>query len=365
MNYKLLTPGPLTTTTTVKEAMMVDHCTWDEDYKMITQWVRRQLLDLAGVSAREYTTVLLQGSGSFGVEAVLSSVLKPTDKILVCVNGAYGQRMVQMVERYQIPHVVYQVSEAETFSREGFAEIFAAEPDISGIAVVHSETTSGILNDLAIASEFATENNLLLIVDAMSSFGGIPIDVSGLAIDFLVSSANKCIQGVPGFSFVICQKEALLASEGLARTVSLDLFDQYQGMKDSGKWRFTSPTHTVLAFQQALLELAEEGGIPARYQRYAANNRLLIEKMREIGFQTYIDDHQGPFITSFLYPENPAFDFENFYQYLKAGGYAIYPGKISQTDCFRIGNIGEIYSEDILAVIELIKNFMEENRLEV
>ena len=360
MNYKLLTPGPLTTSATVKEVMQVDHCTWDEDYKIITQKICQRLLELAGVSEEEYAAILMQGSGSFSVEAVLSSVLGPQDKVLICVNGAYGERMVQMAERHGLSYYSYEVPEDQIPSATVIQTILQKDPSITALAMVHSETTSGILNELTEISKVTREAGILFVVDAMSSFGGIPIDVKELGIDFLISSANKCIQGVPGFSFIICKKAALFLSEGNARTVSLDIHDQYRAMAADGKWRFTSPTHTVLAFEQALKELEEEGGIEVRYTRYLSNNQFLRQKMEEIGFEPYIYTHQGPFITSFLYPKNLNFQFQNFYSYLKEHGYAIYPGKINSLDCFRIGNIGDIYLEDMNNVTQAIHEYMEE-----
>ena len=204
------------------------------------------------------------------------------------------------------------------------------------------------------------------IVDAMSSFGGVDIPVADWGIDFLVSSANKCIQGVPGFSFILCRRDNLLASEGKARSLSLDLLDQWKGMEKDGKWRFTSPTHVVLAFSKALGELAQEGGIPARSRRYTENNRLLIEKMRAMGFATYIDgSHQGPIITTFFYPAGVSFRFEEFYRYIKERGYAIYPGKLTEMDTFRIGNIGEIYPEDIDKLTGIIAAFLKERKEQI
>ena len=201
-----------------------------------------------------------------------------------------------------------------------------------------------------------------MIVDAMSSFGGVDIPVGEWGIDFLISSANKCIQGVPGFSFIIANKEKLMQSKGKARSLSLDLYDQWETMNKDGKWRFTSPTHVVLAFAQALREMEEEGGIPARNKRYTENNHLLIEKMKELGIRPYIDaEHQGPIITTFFYPESHTFSFGEMYQYIKERGYAIYPGKVTEADTFRIGNIGEIYREDILKVSELLKEFLEKS----
>lgn len=357
MNYKLLTPGPLTTSNTVKEAMLVDHCTWDLEYKEITQTIRQKLLDLAHASVEKYTTILMQGSGSFGVESVLSSVLAPDEKILICANGAYGLRMASICQRHNISYQLYQTAENESPKGAEVQKILAKDQTISALAMVHSETTSGILNPLAEIAEICHRQNILFIVDAMSSFGGIEIEVEKLGIDFLVSSANKCIQGVPGFSFVIAAREPL-ENRNFPRSLALDLYDQYQVMEKDGKWRFTSPTHTVLAFLQALKELEEEGGVTLRHQRYSINNALLREKMAELGFKTYVQENQGPFITSFLYPTS-SFDFANFYQHLKVHGFVIYPGKISSLDCFRIGNIGEIYPADIEKLIAAVASYQE------
>lgn len=358
-NYKLLTPGPLTTTDTVKREMLFDHCTWDDDYKVITQNIRKKLLELAHVSEDKYTAVLMQGSGTFGVESVFSSVIGDNDKLLIAANGAYGERMCQIADRLKLNYVVYREDYDKVPSAERIKEILDNDSDITYVSMVHSETTSGILNDIEAVAKAVKSMGRNYIVDAMSSFGGVDIDVEGLGIDFIISSANKCIQGVPGFSFIICSKEKLIASKGKARSLSLDLYDQWETMNKDGKWRFTSPTHTVLAFNKALEEMEEEGGIPARSKRYRENNELLISKMRELGFETYIHNHQGPIITTFLYPENCNYSFNEMYEYIKDRGYAIYPGKVTSADTFRIGNIGEIYKEDIEKLCSIIKEFLE------
>ena len=362
-SYKLLTPGPLTTTDTVKSEMMVDRCTWDDDYKNITQDIRRKLLELAQLSEEEYTVVLMQGSGTFGVESVLSSVIGDNEKVLICSNGAYGKRMTQICDRNRIIYTHYQQVYNQVPDAAEVARLLAEDPSITHVAMVHSETTSGILNDIQSVGKVVKEAGRVFIVDAMSSFGGMEIPVKDWEIDFLVSSANKCIQGVPGFSFIICRRDELLASEGKARSLSLDLLDQWKTMEKDGKWRYTSPTHVVLAFAQALKELEAEGGIPARNKRYTENNHLLIQKMKELGFNTYIDStHQGPIITTFFYPSDVSFLFPEFYQYIKERGYAIYPGKLTDLETFRIGNIGEIYQEDIEKLIRIIGDFLAEKR---
>ncbi|MDO5417252.1 MAG: 2-aminoethylphosphonate--pyruvate transaminase [Lachnospiraceae bacterium] len=363
-NYKLLTPGPLTTTDTVKEQMLFDHCTWDDDYKQITQEIRRKLLALAHVSEEEYTCVLMQGSGTFGVESVLTSSVGPEDGLLIAANGAYGLRMADIAKHAGLHYKLYNEDYDQVPSAEKIAELLKENPEITHVSMVHSETTSGILNDIAAVAEVVKKAGRIFIVDAMSSFGGVDIPVAELGIDFIISSANKCIQGVPGFSFIICRRDRLMECEGKARSLSLDLYDQWKTMEKDGKWRFTSPTHVVLAFAQALREMEKEGGIAARHERYAQNNRLLIERMGEMGIHPYIREHQGPIITTFFYPENRHFSFEEMYTYIKERGYAIYPGKVTDADTFRIGNIGEIYREDIEKLCEIVKEFLAEKKQE-
>ncbi len=358
VNYKLLTPGPLTTTDTVKREMLADHCTWDDDYKQITQKIRRELLELAHVSEKDYTVVLMQGSGSFGVESVITSVVGDDEKLLIVANGAYGERMVDIAEHARISYALYEEEYDKIPSAERVEKLLEEDPAITHVAMVHSETTSGILNDIASVAEMVKAAGKTMIVDAMSSFGGVDIEVGKLGIDFIISSANKCIQGVPGFSFIICNRQKLMESAGKARSLSLDLYDQWKTMEKDGKWRFTSPTHTVLAFAKAMEELKEEGGIPARSKRYYDNNRLLIRKMKEMGIQAYIgEEHQGPIITTFFYPEHHNFSFQEMYGFIKERGYAIYPGKVTDADTFRIGNIGEIYEEDILKLCDIFEEF--------
>lgn len=343
--------------------MMFDHCTWDDDYKKITLTIREKLLKLAHVSEPEYTVVLMQGSGTFGVESVLTSVIGNHEKLLICANGAYGERMGDIAEHAGLNYTIYNEHYENVPSAEKVAAILKEDPEITHVSMVHSETTSGILNDIASVAKVVKAAGKTFIVDAMSSFGGVDIPVGELGIDFIISSANKCIQGVPGFSFIICNREKLMESKGKARSLSLDLYDQWKTMDKDGKWRFTSPTHVVLAFAQALKEMEEEGGIPARAKRYAENNKLLIERMAEMGIRPYIDSaHQGPIITTFFYPENHHFSFQEMYRYIKDRGYAIYPGKVTDADTFRIGNIGEIYKEDIEKVCDIIKEFLAQNK---
>lgn len=359
VNYKLLTPGPLTTTETIKKEMMTDHCTWDGEYKDITQTIRKTLLELAHVSEEQYTVVLMQGSGTFGVESVLTSAVGKKGKLLIAANGAYGERMEDIAKHAGLQYKILNFHYNETPDAEVIAKEIENDPAITHVSMVHCETTSGILNDIEVVAKKVKELGRVFIVDAMSSFGGVDIEVEKLGIDYIISSANKCIQGVPGFSFIICQKDELAKCEGQAVSLSLDLFDQWKEMGKDGKWRFTSPTHVVLAFAKALEELKEEGGIPARNKRYSDNNQLLIQKMNELGFRSYIDrTHQSPIITTFFYPEAADFSFEEMYTFIKERGYAIYPGKLTDANVFRIGNIGEIYKEDIEKLCNIFEEYL-------
>lgn len=360
MNYRLLTPGPLTTSDTVKQEMLEDRCTWDDEYKTVTQSIRSELLALADVQEPEYTTVLMQGSGSYVVESVLTSAVKMTDHLLVITNGAYGNRIVHMAAILGLHHTVIALPFNEVPTAQKIESALQTDGTITHIAIVHCETTTGMLNPIEEIGEVVDQYNKTFIVDAMSSFGGVPISIEKAQIDFLISSANKCIHGVPGFGFVIAQKDALLRCEGVAKSVSLDLYDQWNTMQLDGKWRFTSPTHVVAAFAQALQELKEIGGVQARYKHYLTLNTTLRNGMERLGFQPYIDEqHQSPIITTFLFP-NEDFEFTSFYEEVKKEGFILYPGKLTEFDTFRIGNIGEVTEAEIHELIAIISHYMEE-----
>lgn len=347
VDYLLLTPGPLSTTATVRAAMLQDSCTWDADYNQgVVEPIRRELVRLATTPEYEsdYSAVLLQGSGSYVVESVLGSAIGVDECLLIINNGAYGARMGEMARCLGLRHHELNCGETSRPEPAAIEAMLARHPEITHLAMVHCETTTGMLNPLEEVAALCQRRGIRLIVDAMSSFGGIPIDMGRLGIEFLISSANKCIQGVPGFGFVIARCSALTACAGRARSVSLDLHAQWQTMEQQGgKWRFTSPTHTVLAFAQALRELEEEGGIIARYQRYRENQCTLVDGMAALGFAPLLPEKwQSPIITAFYSPTHPDYRFADFYLRLKGQGFVIYPGKVSQADCFRIGNIGDV-----------------------
>ena len=320
--YLLLTPGPLTTSETVKEAMMSDWCTWDEDYNVgIVEVIRKELVELASSRPEEYTAVLMQGSGSFCVEATLGSVIRPEDHLLVAANGAYGKRMGVIADYYHLNYHLMKFEETQQVDPAQVDAYLNEHPEVTHVSVVHCETTTGVLNPLEAIAEVVKRHGKVLIVDAMSSFGGVPIDMAKLGIDFMISSANKCIQGVPGFGFILARRSLLEQCKGIARSLSLDLYDQWETMEN----------------------------------RYSENHRTLVEGMRSLGFKTLLkDEEQSPVITSFYYPSSD-FNFKDFYQKLKTKGFVIYPGKISQADTFRIGNIGDVFPADFTRLIEAIK----------
>ncbi|MGX7417585.1 2-aminoethylphosphonate--pyruvate transaminase [Carnobacterium gallinarum] len=357
--YLLLTPGPLSTTETVRNAMGVDHCTWDEEYKELTQDVRSRLVALGG--SEEYTAILMQGSGTFVVEATIGSVLpRKNAKLLIAANGVYGQRIAEIAEILAIPTQLLDMGEVNQITVEAVEEQLKSDATITHIAVVHCETTTGILNPVAEICQLAKRYQKVTIVDAMSSFGGVPLNLKTAKIDFLISSANKCIQGVPGFGFVLAKKDQVAGLANNARSLSLDLFDQLETMdQTNGKWRFTSPTHVLHAFHQALLELEQEGGITNRYQRYSANQKRLSQGMELAGFPLLLKpEQQSPIITSFCYPTT-TFSFTEFYEQLKERGFVIYPGKISKEATFRIGTIGDVNEADIEEFLEAVHQIMK------
>lgn len=361
----LFTPGPLTTSPTVKQAMLRDLGSRDAEFIEIVREVREELLDIAQLTGRGYEAVLVQGSGTYGLEAVMGSTVPREGKLLVLVNGAYGRRLVQMAQALRIPVVALECAEDEVPDLELAERTLSTDAAVSHVAVVHGETTSGIVNPVEAIGELVARHGRTFLVDAMSSFGTIPLDAAAARIDFLVSSANKCIEGVPGLAFVLARREALLATEGRARSLSLDLHAQWRGLEADGQFRFTPPTHALLAFRQALRELRDEGGIAARGARYRANQRLLAEGMERLGFQAYLPRAlQGPVITSFRYPV-PGFDFQGFYRRLSERGYVIYPGKLTRAECFRLGNIGRLFPSDMADLLAAVREVVAEMQLEL
>jgi 2-aminoethylphosphonate-pyruvate transaminase len=363
--YLLLTPGPLTTTRTVREAMMHEFSTWDVDYNRIVQSIRERLVGLATCDSANlgtYTATLMPGSGTFVVESVIGSVIPPNGRLLVLNNGVYGARITTISRMLGLDTVELHQAEIESTDLGQVEQILANDPGITHVAMVHCETTTGMLNPVEAVGEIVRRHGRVFILDAMSSFGGIPMSMESTGAHYLISSANKCIQGVPGFGFVVADRATLGGTEGWARSHSLDLLDQWREMEaNGGKWRFTSPTHVVSAFSQALDELETEGGIDTRHTRYIANQKTMVKGMRDIGFRTLIEDEvQSPIITSFYYPDSAGFDFQKLYDALKSRGFVIYPGKVSHAQCFRIGSIGDVHPSDMIKLIGHVSEVINE-----
>ncbi|MCC7667749.1 2-aminoethylphosphonate--pyruvate transaminase [Liquorilactobacillus satsumensis] len=360
----LLTPGPATLSNTVKQAMTIDHGTWDSEYKDVTQKIRTALLKIGHAAEDKYTSILLQGSGTYGVEATLSTAIsRGTDTVLIAANGAYGRRMSEIADYAGISHLDICFKDTEPIDEKIVLEMIKKHSEITHFALVHNETTTGIVNPLSNLLPKLHSLGIITIVDAMSSFGGIPLDLNELKPDYLISSSNKCVQGAPGFAFIIANKKVLANTAGNSASLSLDLYQQYLCFENNaGKWRFTSPTHVVFAFYEALLELQDEGGVKARYLRYSQLEQQLRNGLKTLGFEPLIAaKYQSPVITSFKYPSS-SFNFDNFYLYLKNHGFIIYPGKITEVASFRIGNIGAVYSKDIARLLRTIKDYLLRNQ---
>ena len=328
----------------------------EDEFIAVVRDVRQRLLKVGGVSQTQgYEAVLLQGSGTFGIEAVLSSAIPPHDKPLILVNGAYGERMLAIAARHGLAADALRWPENQITDPAAVQRRIEEDPAITHVAVVHSETSTGLLNPIEEIGSRVKAARRSFIVDAMSSFGAVPLSLESSHIDFLISSANKCLEGVPGFCFVLARKESLQACQGNARTLSLDLFEQWRGLEANGQFRFTPPTHAILAFAQALRELDAEGGVAGRAKRYRANHAALMAGMTSLGFRPFLPpEHQGWVISAFHDPGDPAFQFEEFYQRLARRGLIIYPGKLGQIPCFRIGNIGRLTANDIHELLDAV-----------
>lgn len=362
----LFTPGPLTTSLSVKAAMLHDAGSWHHEFRDLVQGLCDDLLKLAGVGRESgHECVLMQGSGTFGVESVVGSVIPPSGRALVLSNGAYGERILQMCGPLKIAATPLRCAEDAAPNPAEVESALKADPSITHVVMVHCETTTGVLNPIAEVGALAKGHGKVFIVDAMSSFGGMPIDIPGIGIDFLISSANKCVEGVPGFSFVIARRDALTATEGWARSLSLDLLGQWKYFQKTKQFRYTPPTHSILAFIQALRELEAEGGIEGRAARYRRNHALLSDGMSRLGFRSILPASiQSHIITSYLFPKHPKFVFDEFYRRLSDRGMIIYPGKLTQVDTFRLGNIGRLFDMDILALVASIESALKEMGVE-
>lgn len=357
----LFTPGPLTTSRTVKQAMLRDLGSRDQEFIALVADVRRRLVEVAAADPDKYTAVLMQGSGTFAVEAVIGSVIPPTGRLLVLVNGAYGERMVKIAQRLGIDVSDLCTPEHTPVAVDALEALLSTDAAVTHVAVVHCETTTGLMNPVKEVGAVVARHGRSLIVDAMSSFGAVAIDLAGWGVDYLISSANKCIEGVPGFGFVLARTAALHGTKGYARSVSLDLLAQFEGLEKDGQFRFTPPVQAIMAFHQALVELEAEGGVAGRSARYRRAYERTLQGMTKLGFRPYLAEaDRGYIITSFYYPTHPNFDFTRFYQLLSDRGHVIYPGKLSHADCFRIGHIGRLESGDVDNLLGAVSAVLDE-----
>lgn len=357
----LLTPGPLTTAYSVKEAMLRDWGSWDGDFRAMTAQLRTDLLDLIGDADEAFDCVPIQGSGTFVVEAMLASFLPRQSKTLVLVNGAYGNRIVQTLAYLGRDHTVIDKGDYLPPRATEVAAALEADSAISHVVVVHCETSSGILNPIKEISDTVYKAGRKLLVDSMSAFGALPVDVDTIRYEAVVASSNKCIEGVPGFGFVIGRKSELELAKGRSHSLSLDVHAQWANMNKTGQWRFTPPTHVVAAFMEALRLHKEEGGVAQRGRRYTENRDVLVKGMRDIGFETLLTEPWlSPIIVTFFSPDHPAFEFQKFYDAMKQRGFIIYPGKLTVVDSFRVGCIGHMDAPIMQQVVDAARDVLAE-----
>lgn len=356
----LLTPGPLTTSKSVKQAMVHDWGSRDAAFIKINQSVLDRLPAIANGGA-DFVTVPMQGSGTFAVEAMLTTFVPRDGKLLLLINGAYGQRAKKICAIAGRAVVVLETPEDTPPDLTAIDALLKSDKTITHVFVVHCETTSGILNPVAKIAELTERHGKRLLIDSMSAFGALALDAQRVTFDAVAASSNKCLEGVPGLGFVICRKSALAATKGNATTLVLDLHDQWDNFAKTGQYRFTPPIHVIVAFHQALDEFDAEGGVAGRGGRYAENCRVLIDGMRELGFEPLLPDHlQAPIIVTFRMPVDKNFVFQTFYDKLKERGYVIYPGKLTVADSFRIGCIGRLYPDHMRGALAAIRDILDE-----
>jgi len=357
----LLTPGPLTTAYEVKQAMLKDWGSWDDDFRAMTRDMRRRLLALLGEGSDQYDCVPMQGSGSFCVEAMLGTFVPRDGKVLVLANGAYGLRAATTMDYLGRAKVLLDKGDYLPPRGDEVARILADDPTITHVLAIHCETSSGILNPIEEISEATYAAGRKLLIDSMSAFGAVPLEPSKIKFEAFVSSANKCIEGVPGFGFVIAKKSLLETSKGNSHSLALDVHAQWANMEKTGQWRYTPPTHVVAAFIEALKMHEAEGGVAARGARYARNRDVMVQGMRGLGFETLLEARWlSPIIVTFFCPADPKFVFSNFYDLMKQKGFIIYPGKLTVVDSFRIGVIGRMDEYVMARVVEAAREALAE-----
>ncbi len=356
----LLTPGPLTTSLATKQAMLRDWGSWDVSFNAITTSMCKDLVEVVHGEAT-HVCVPLQGSGTFSVEAAIGNLVPREGRVLVPQNGAYCQRILRILKYLGRAHAALDLPEDKHPTGAMVEEALAKDPSITHVAQVHCETGTGILNPLAEIAEACARHGKGLIVDAMSSFGAIDIDVSKYPMDAVIAASGKCIEGPPGMGFVIARKAVLDKCQGNSHSLAMDLYDQWTYMQKTTQWRFTPPTHVVAAFRVALDQFRAEGGTPARGARYRRNCDTLIEGMSALGFKTFLPRAiQAPVIVTFHAPGDANYAFKPFYDKVKARGYILYPGKLTQVETFRVGCIGAIDSNEMRNVVSAVAETLEE-----
>ncbi|WP_292293631.1 2-aminoethylphosphonate--pyruvate transaminase [Marivita sp.] len=360
----LLTPGPLTTSYAVKQEMLKDWGSWDDDFRTMTKTMRSRLLALIGDGAPDYDCVPIQGSGSYCVEAMLGSFVPRDGKVLILSNGAYGLRAAQTLD--YLGRSCHLLDKGDYLPPRGdeVAAVLADDPAITHVLAIHCETSSGILNPVEEIAQATQAAGRKLLIDSMSAFGALPLDPVKLNCAAFVSSANKCIEGVPGFGFVIARKDEIMASKGNSHSLSLDVHAQWATMEKTGQWRFTPPTHVVAAFLKALDLHEAEGGVPARGARYTRNRDVIVQGMRDLGFETLLADRWlSPIIVTFFCPADPNFSFQAFYEAMKKRGFIIYPGKLTVVDSFRIGVIGQMDEHVMRRVVDAARDALKDMKV--
>ena len=356
----LLTPGPLTTAKSVKEVMVHDWGSRDATFLRINKEVLEGLPAVVNATGT-HVTVPMQGSGTFAVEAMLTTFIPPDGKVLLLINGAYGHRAKKICDIARRAVVVHETPEDTPPDLAEVDRILAADKSITHVFTVHCETTSGILNPVVEIGALAAKHGRRLLIDSMSAFGAMPLDAKVVSFDAVSASSNKCIEGVPGLGFVIARTEALAETKGNATTLVLDLHDQWQNFVKTGQYRFTPPIHVIVSFHQALKEFQAEGSQPGRGKRYAENCRVLIDGMKAMGFKPLLPEKlQAPIIVTFHMPKDDKFVFQTFYDSLKDRGYVIYPGKLTVTDSFRIGCIGRLNADHMRGALAAIQDVLAE-----
>jgi 2-aminoethylphosphonate-pyruvate transaminase len=359
----LFTPGPLTTRLETRRAMLEDWGSREPAFIAMTAELRRRLLDLAGGQS-SHVAIPIQGSGTFIVEAAIGTLVKSDDVLLVLANGAYGERMIEIARRLGRRVEALRWSENKAAEPGAVERALADNPALTHVALVHCETTSGLLNPLAAIAAIVARQRRAFMVDAMSSFGALPLDLRQTPITALLASSNKCLEGVPGIAFAAIEKNAIEFAKGVAPSLSLDLHDQWRGFESNGQWRFTPPVQVVAALVEALRILEAEGGPAARLERYRNNFRTLADGMARLGFRLFLDERvQAPIIATFRSPEDARFRFDDLYAALAARGFIIYPGKLTQAQSFRIGCIGALQPDDLRRLVAAIGQFMAERGL--